>query len=130
MTFEPKLKARLKRNLSWKHRWNSISSGFPPGPRKRLATGRRPGPYKTAPRHPNKADREYVEAVNKRWTGIKETHFHRCALRARENDLPGVTVLAVGAVRAEIVLQCLKLGTINHLILDTDCADELQGLAR
>jgi hypothetical protein len=35
------------------------------------------------------------------------------------NPLPGV------AVRAEIVLQCLKLGLINHLILDTDCADEL-----
>lgn len=78
----------------------------------------------------NKADREYVEAVNKRWTGIKESHFRRCALRARENSLPGVTVLAVGAVRAEIVLQCLKLGTINHLILDTDCADELHRLAR
>jgi hypothetical protein len=78
----------------------------------------------------NKADREYVEAVNKRWTGIKEPHFRRCALRARENNLPGVTVLAVGAVRAQIVLQCLKLGLINHLILDTDCADELQGLAR
>ena len=29
-----------------------------------------------------------------RWTGIKETHFRRCALRARENNLPGVTVLA------------------------------------
>jgi hypothetical protein len=78
----------------------------------------------------NQADRDYVEAVNKRWTGIKEPHFRRCALRARENNLPGVTVLAVGAVRAKIVLQCLKLGLINHLILDTDCADELQGLAR
>ena len=77
----------------------------------------------------NKADREYVEAVNKRWTGIKEPHFRRSALRARENNLPGVTVLAVGAVRAEIVLQCLKLGLINHLILDTDCADELHKLA-
>jgi DNA-binding transcriptional regulator LsrR (DeoR family) len=77
----------------------------------------------------NKADREYVEAVNKRWTGIKEPHFRRCALRARENNLPGVTVLAVGAVRAEVVLQCLKLGLINHLILDTDCADELHKMA-
>jgi hypothetical protein len=25
---------------------------------------------------------------------------------------------------------CLKLGLINHLILDTDCADELHRLAR
>jgi hypothetical protein len=76
----------------------------------------------------NKADHEYVEAVNKRWTGIKEPHFRRCALRARENSLPGVTVLAVGAVRAEIVLQCLKLGLINHLILDTDCDQRLNRL--
>ncbi len=78
----------------------------------------------------NQADREYVEAVNKRWTGIKEPHFRRCALRARENTLPGVTVLAVGAVRAKIVLQCLKLGLINHLILDTDCAQRLSRLVR
>jgi hypothetical protein len=77
----------------------------------------------------NKADREYVEAVNKRWTGIKEPHFRRCALRAPESNLPGVTVLAVGAVRAEIVLQCLMLGLINHLILDTDSADELHKVA-
>lgn len=79
-------------------------------------------------RHPNKADRKYVEAVNKRWTGIKETHLRRCALRAREKTLPGVAVLAVGAVRAEIVLQCLKLGLINHLILDTDCGQRLCSL--
>jgi hypothetical protein len=43
---------------------------------------------------PVATDREYVQAVNMRWTGIKETHFRRCALRARENNLPGVTVLA------------------------------------
>jgi len=73
----------------------------------------------------NKADREYVEAVNRRWTGVKETHFRRCALRARENNLPGVTVLAVGAVRAEIVLQCVKRGLVNHLVLDSDCAEKL-----
>ena len=74
------------------------------------------------------ADRDYAQAVNKPWTGIKEPHFRRCALRARENNLPGVTVLAVGQVRAKIVLQCLKLGLINHLILDSDCADELADL--
>jgi len=73
----------------------------------------------------NKADREYVAAVNERWTGVKESHFRRCAVRARENNLPGVTVLAVGAVRAETVLQCVKLGLVNHLVLDSDCAENL-----
>jgi hypothetical protein len=38
----------------------------------------------------------------------------------------GVTVQAVGQVRAEIVLQCIKLGLINHLILDSDCAQRLK----
>ena len=76
----------------------------------------------------NKADREYVAAVNERWTGVKESHFRRCAVRARENSLPGVTVLAVGAVRAEVVLQCVKLGLVNHLVLDSDCADKLTSL--
>jgi DNA-binding transcriptional regulator LsrR (DeoR family) len=76
----------------------------------------------------SQADRDYVQTVNQRWTGIKESHFRRCALRARENNLPGVTVLAVGAVRAEIVLQRIKLGLINHLILDSDCARALSGV--
>jgi len=76
----------------------------------------------------NKADREYVTTVNERWTGVKETHFRRCAVRARENSLPGVTVLAVGAVRAEIVLQCVKRGLVNYLVLDSDCAEKLAGL--
>jgi DNA-binding transcriptional regulator LsrR (DeoR family) len=52
--------------------------------------------------------------------------LRRCAVRARENNLPGVTVLAVGHVRAEIVLQCIKRGLINHLILDSDCAQRLK----
>ena len=42
--------------------------------------------------------------------------------------MPGATVLAVRQVRAQIVLQCLKLGTINHLTLDTDCAGMLHRL--
>jgi len=62
------------------------------------------------------------------WTGVKETHFRRCAVRARENSLPGVTVLAVGAVRAEIVLQCVKRGLVNYLVLDSDCAEKLASL--
>jgi hypothetical protein len=66
--------------------------------------------------------RAVIQAVNKRWTGIKVPHFRRCVLRAREDNLPGVTVLAVGQVRAEIVLQCLKLGLINHLIPSTPIA--------
>jgi len=76
----------------------------------------------------NKADRDYVTAVNDRWTGIKETQFLRCAVRARENDLPGVVMLVVGAVRAEIALQCIKLGLVNHLVLDTHCAQQLSNL--
>ena len=49
-------------------------------------------------------------------------------MEAAFNQL-GTTVWAVRAVRAEIVLQCLNLGLINHLILDTDCADELHKMA-
>lgn len=72
--------------------------------------------------------RDYVTAVNDRWTGVKHAHYKRCALRARENDLPGVIVLAVGAVRAEIVRECVKLGLVNHLLLDSDCAQQVSRL--
>ena len=72
--------------------------------------------------------RDYVAAVNERWNGVREDHFRSCAVRARESDSPGVIVFAVGAVRAKVILQCLKLGLINHLVLDSDCAQALSGL--
>ncbi len=72
-----------------------------------------------------KADRDYVAGVNERWTGIKENHFRRCALRAREHGLPGVVLLAVGAVRADVVRECVKLGLTTRLILCSECASKL-----
>jgi DNA-binding transcriptional regulator LsrR (DeoR family) len=75
-----------------------------------------------------KTDRDYVARVNEQWTGIKEVNFRRCAVRARKHKLPGVVVLAVGGVRAEVILQCVKLGLVNHLILDSDCAQKLNSL--
>jgi len=75
-------------------------------------------------------DRDYVESVNGRWTGISLDHYRRCALRAREDGLPGVTVLAVGSLRGEIVRECLRLGLINTLAIDTECAQRLESLTK
>jgi hypothetical protein len=72
-----------------------------------------------------KADRDYVARVNEQWTGIKENHFRRCALRAREHGLPGVVLLAVGAVRADVVRECVKLGLATRLVLCSECASKL-----
>lgn len=75
-----------------------------------------------------KTDRDYVAGVNERWTGIKESHFRRCALQAREHGLPGVVLLAVGAVRADVVRECVKLGLATRLVLCSDCANKLSTL--
>jgi hypothetical protein len=64
------------------------------------------------------------------WTGVSEDHLAKCAkrARARRGGPPGVIVLAVGARRAKVTLECMKKNIINHLVVDTGHAEELRKL--
>lgn len=66
-----------------------------------------------------------VREVTDCWTGLKMKHLRRCADQAfATGDLrgvrPGVTLLSFGPDRASIVLEAIKHGLVNHLIISSD----------
>jgi DNA-binding transcriptional regulator LsrR (DeoR family) len=70
-------------------------------------------------------DRQLVEELNQRWTGISEVHLRECARRASAAGRPGVIILAVGRFKAEVVRESVRRGLVNELIVDQDLAGEL-----
>jgi DNA-binding transcriptional regulator LsrR (DeoR family) len=67
-----------------------------------------------------------VRGINERWTGVRLEHIARCAAAAaRDPSRVGVIVLALGRAKAEILLECVRGGLINELIIDHDLAQAL-----
>ena len=69
-----------------------------------------------------------IDAMNERWTGIKQRDIERCAEAAAHSTHPGVVVLATEGNRKDMVLRCIELGLINQLIISRELADELAGV--
>ena len=65
----------------------------------------------------------------RRWMGVTEKHIRACADRKRAGRGIGVLVLAFGASRAEVVLECFRRGLVNHLFADYSLLEALQQLA-
>lgn len=74
------------------------------------------------------ADMNRLKSLGDRQTGINRKHFIDIASRARRKGTPGVVVFAVGADRAEVLLECCRNETVNWLVLDRHCADSLMKL--
>ena len=78
---------------------------------------------------PREARDPVVRGINERWTGVRLEHLARCARAAREasgeRPPPGVVVLAAGAVKAPVVLACVRAGLASELILDHELARAL-----
>jgi DNA-binding transcriptional regulator LsrR (DeoR family) len=55
---------------------------------------------------------------NKWWTGISSSQYAACAKRAASQCKPGVIVLAIGANKSEVILEAVKRGFVNTLIID------------
>ena len=76
-----------------------------------------------------------LEAVAGRWTGLTKEHLVPCAQRAfaqhsSSKGPPGVVVISVGRERAPFLLEAIKLGLINHLIIDDELQDELERIVK
>lgn len=71
-------------------------------------------------------DRNRVDKINERWTGIKERHLRRCAEEATRNGRAGVVLVAIGSNKAPFVYEAVKLGLANHLVVDQHLASALQ----
>jgi hypothetical protein len=68
------------------------------------------------------------DALQTRWTGLTRQHLLDCATRAATNGAqqPGVVVICMGAGREKTLLECVRLGMINHLVIDTELADRVK----
>ncbi len=76
-------------------------------------------------------DRELVEDLNRMWTGVQIDHVRRLAQRAAANPgQPGVVIVALQAERGDAILELIRLGLINELIIDQAAAERLSDLLK
>lgn len=74
----------------------------------------------------NPADRREVGELNLMWTGVKEAHLKRIARDADKARCPGVIVVAIGgADRAATIIEAIRHGIVNELIVDRQLAGAL-----
>jgi hypothetical protein len=75
------------------------------------------------------AARKRLKSVTDRWTGLKMEHLTSCASRAAARNHytgpPGVTVVTIGKERAPAIFESIRLGLVNHLMIDGELASEL-----
>ena len=79
--------------------------------------------------------KQKLETVAARWTGVTVDHLKRCSRRAHDqphsfNGPPGVVVICVGKARAPFLLEAVKQGIVNHLIIDDELQEELDKISR
>jgi DNA-binding transcriptional regulator LsrR (DeoR family) len=77
---------------------------------------------------------EAISNLNLRWTGISRSSLDSCARRSVAADpftgAPGVCAVAIGRNKAPFTYEAVKLGLVNHLIIDEDLGDEIEKIAR
>jgi len=64
-----------------------------------------------------------VQDLTRRWTGLKIEHLEACSRRAfqeRSKSRPGVTLLSFGASHVEVVIEAVRRGLVNQLIIGSD----------
>lgn len=63
-----------------------------------------------------------IAPLLKRWTGLKEHHLHLCAERASApaNAPTGVVVIGTGRERTACILEAVRRGLVNHIVVDEE----------
>jgi len=80
----------------------------------------------------DKRQQRQFESFRSRWTGLRWEHLTACAARGGDPSagVPGVVVVSGGKGRAAPICELIKLGLVNHLIVDDVLADELETISR
>jgi hypothetical protein len=69
-----------------------------------------------------------VQDLTRRWTGLKIEHLKACSTRAFSEpgkSRPGVTLLSFGASHVEVVLEAIRQGLVNQLIIGSDLEEAM-----
>lgn len=63
-------------------------------------------------------DKDIVADLNRGWTGIKAHHLESVAAKAHSSEKPGVIVVAYGAPKAAMIMEIIRRGFVNELVID------------
>lgn len=65
-------------------------------------------------------ENDKLDELLQRWTGLKESHLRDCAARAMRNGKgpAGVIVIGSGVERVSCVLEAVRRGLVNHVVVD------------
>lgn len=69
-----------------------------------------------------------VQELTRRWTGLKIEHLKACASSAfaeQSASRPGVTLLSFGATHVDVVLEAVRRGLVNQLIIGSDLEEAM-----
>jgi len=71
--------------------------------------------------HPGASTRALSE-LKERWTGLQEQHLRACAKRASASaEAPaGVIVVGAGRERAPCIIEAVRRGLVNHVVVDKE----------
>jgi hypothetical protein len=72
------------------------------------------------------ADLDLVQSLNQGWTGVKGPHFSKVAGNAKPSGAPGVILIAAGASKAAMIMELVKRGFVNELLIDSSLAAALK----
>ena len=76
-------------------------------------------------------DHALVEDLNRMWTGLQIEHVRDLAARAANDpQVAGVVIIALQAERGDAILELIRSGLVNELIIDHAAADRLFELLR
>ena len=70
-----------------------------------------------------------VQELTKRWTGLRIEHLKACARRASSEQTksrPGVILLSFGVSHVEIVLEAVRQGLANQIIIGSDLENAIE----
>lgn len=70
-------------------------------------------------------NRERLDDLQSRWTGIQPSQLGRLAAKAAERNQPGVIVVAFGVEKVKTTLAALRSGYVNHLVIGERLAQGL-----
>lgn len=70
---------------------------------------------------PDASDDDLAPLMN-RWTGLQKDHLSRCAARAsaQANAPAGVIVVGAGCERAACIVEAVRRGLVNHVVVDEE----------
>ena len=95
---------------------------------KPLAIGDLGGIIIPIPQNKNDA---HLQEISSRWMGVRKEHVFDCARLARvRTGRTGIVAVACGPQRAAVIIESVKMGLINELIIDKSLPDAIEAVLK